>query len=112
MSALAEELALYAATKTPYHSDPYGRTVLRDLLERCPSLAALLEREGAGPEALDPEWRKSARWTEADDRALSEMYWSGETLGAMAGAMGRTEAATAQRLCKLGIPMSERKGKR
>ena len=112
MSALAEELAAYAAMPTEYRWAPKGRKVLADVFAACPSLRALVEAAGVDPDAAVPERRRSARWTEAEERALSEMYWAGEPVAAMAARLGRSASGVRCRLGRLGLYLGDRREKK
>ena len=112
MSGLAEELAAYAAMPTEYRWAPKGRKVLADLFAACPSLRALVEAAGVDPDAAVPERRRSARWTEAEERALSEMYWAGEPVDAMAARLGRSASGVRCRLGRLGLYLGDRREKK
>lgn len=109
MSALAEELAAYAAMPTEYRWAPKGRKVLADLFAACPSLRALVEAAGVDPDAAVPERRRSARWTEEEDRALSEMFWAGEPVAAMAARLGRSASGVRGRLVRIGLYLGDRR---
>lgn len=109
MSALAEELAAYAAMPTEYRWAPKGRKVLADLFAACPSLRALVEAAGVDPDAAVPERRRSARWTEEEDRALSEMFWAGEPVDVMAARLGRSASGVRGRLVRIGLYLGDRR---
>lgn len=109
MSGLSEELAAYAAMPTEYRWAPKGRKVLADVFAACPSLRALVEAAGVDPDAAVPERRRSARWTEEEDRALSEMFWAGEPVGAMAARLGRSACGVRGRLVRIGLYLGDRR---
>ena len=109
MSGLAEELAAYAAMPTEYRWAPKGRKVLADVFAACPSLRALVEAAGVDPDAAVPERRRSARWTEEEDRTLSEMFWAGEPVAAMAARLGRSASGVRCRLGRIGLYLGDRR---
>ena len=111
MSALMEELAAFAAVPERYASAPQGRRVLRDVLDECPTLRALVVAAGVDPEGLLGPSRSHAPWTEDEERRLSEMYWAGATLPEMAAALSRGRDGTLRRLYGLGLHMRDREKK-
>ncbi len=112
MSRLGDELAAFAAVPDRYTSAPQGRRVLRDVLGECPTLRALVVAGGVDPEWLLGPSRSHARWTEGEERRLSEMFWAGATVPEMAAALSRGRAGTLRRLYELGLSMSDREEKK
>lgn len=112
MSRLGDELAAFAAVPARYTCAPQGRRVLRDVLDECPTLRALVVAAGVDPDDYDGMGRRYARWTEGEERTLSEMYWAGAGIADMAEAVSRGEGAVHLRLNRMGLYLRDRKEKR
>ena len=60
MSRLGDELAAFAAVPARYTCAPQGRRVLRDVLDECPTLRALVVAAGVDPDNYDGMGRRYA----------------------------------------------------
>ncbi|MEY8436572.1 hypothetical protein AAK967_02345 [Atopobiaceae bacterium 24-176] len=112
MSRLGDELAAFAAVPAWYTCAPQGRRVLRDVLGECPTLRALVVAAGVDPDNYDGMGRRYARWTEGEERTVSEMYWAGADIADMAVAVSRGEGAVHNRLNHMGLYLMDRKKKK
>lgn len=105
-NVIERELVRYSHRVPPYLCSSTGRVVLRDLLENAPALRGLLEQAGVDLAFLE-EGRYN-RWTEPEDRVISEAFWAGEPLHVIAARAGRPVKSTGARLRYLGLYVSER----